>query len=100
MTAQITTEPELEELLSRPDDETASAMAAMDGDLIILGAGGKMGPTLAWLAETLPSPPITRNQVELMQIDTVSSPEIPGLRELGISPHSIEEILQTMLSDR
>jgi uncharacterized protein YbjT (DUF2867 family) len=55
---------------------------------------------LAWLAETLPSPPITRNQVELMQIDTVSSPEIPGLRELGISPHSIEEILQTMLSDR
>jgi NADH dehydrogenase len=53
---------------------------------------------LAWFAEVLPSPPLTRNQVELMQIDTVPSPEIPGLRELGVSPRSIEEILQEMLS--
>jgi NADH dehydrogenase len=27
--------------------------------------------------------------VELMQIDTVSSPEMPGFTELGISPHSV-----------
>src|SRR5437764_5451190 len=47
---QIQTESELEELLSRPDEETASAMAALDGDLLILGAGGKMGPSLARLA--------------------------------------------------
>ncbi|MFZ1192674.1 MAG: complex I NDUFA9 subunit family protein, partial [Pseudolabrys sp.] len=33
---------------------------------------------LAWFAEMLPSPPITRNQVELMQIDNVASPEMPG----------------------
>src|SRR5215469_2368570 len=46
----IKTESELEELLSRPDQETASAMAAMEGDLLILGAGGKMGPSLARLA--------------------------------------------------
>ena len=52
---------------------------------------------LAWIAEMLPSPPITRNQVELMQVDSVSSPDIPGLGELGISPHSIEEILQDIL---
>jgi NAD dependent epimerase/dehydratase family len=50
MTVNIKTESELEELLSRPDEETASAMAALDGDLLILGAGGKMGPTLARLA--------------------------------------------------
>src|SRR5271169_2279014 len=53
---------------------------------------------LAWIAETLPNPPITRNQVELMQIDSTSMPEIPGLGELGISPHSIEEILQDILA--
>jgi nucleoside-diphosphate-sugar epimerase len=47
---KIKTESELEELLSRPDAETASAMAALDGDLLILGAGGKMGPSLALLA--------------------------------------------------
>jgi hypothetical protein len=50
MTVKIKAESELEELLSRPDEKTASAMAAMDGDLLILGAGGKMGPSLARLA--------------------------------------------------
>ncbi len=53
--------------------------------------------TLAWLAEMLPSPPITRNQVELMQVDNVSSPKLPGFEDLGISPHSVEEILQEIL---
>jgi hypothetical protein len=50
VTLQIKTESELEELLSRPDEETASTMAALDGDLLILGVGGKMGPSLARLA--------------------------------------------------
>ena len=52
---------------------------------------------LAWASEILPNPLLTRNQVELMQIDTVSSPEMPGFVELGISPHSVEAILQKML---
>src|SRR5262249_34887362 len=46
----IRTEAELEELLSRPDEKTSEAMAALEGDLLILGAGGKMGPSLARLA--------------------------------------------------
>jgi len=54
---------------------------------------------LAWIAELLPSPPITRNQVELMQIDNVSSPDMPGFGKLGISPRSIEEILQEILGN-
>ena len=54
---------------------------------------------LGWASEMLPSPLLTRNQVELMQIDTVSSPEMPGFGELGISPHSVETILQEMLSN-
>ena len=53
---------------------------------------------LAWASEMFPSPLLTRNQVELMQIDTVSSPEMPGFVELGISPHSVEAILQKTLS--
>ena len=53
---------------------------------------------LAWASEILPSPLLTRNQVELMQIDTVSSPGMPGFAELGISPHSVEAILGSMLS--
>ena len=46
----INTEEELEERLSRPAEADAAAIAALDGDLIILGAGGKMGPSLARLA--------------------------------------------------
>ena len=56
--------------------------------------------TLAWASEILPGPSFTRNQVDLMQIDTVSSPEMPGFVELEISPHSVETILQNMLSNR
>jgi NADH dehydrogenase len=55
---------------------------------------------LAGASEILPRPPLTRNQVELMRIDSVPSPEMPGFAELGISPHSIEEILQRMFSNR
>ena len=55
-------------------------------------------PFVAWhalarLAELLPSPPLTRNQVELMEIDTVASPGVPGLAELGISARPIEDFL-------
>ena len=53
----------------------------------------------AWASEMFPSPVLTHNQVELMQIDTVSSPEMSGFVELGISPHSVEAILQKMLSN-
>jgi len=43
----ICTETELEDLLSAPCDADCAAMRAMDGSLLILGAGGKMGPSLA-----------------------------------------------------
>ncbi len=52
---------------------------------------------LAGVAEILPRPPITRNQVELMQIDTTASDNLPGFRALSISPRSIEEELDAML---
>ena len=47
---RIKTVEELEEQLSRPTAADVSAIAGLDGDLMILGAGGKMGPSLAFLA--------------------------------------------------
>lgn len=44
------TEHELDDLLSTPRAETAAALEACPGDIIILGAGGKMGPSLARMA--------------------------------------------------
>ena len=53
---------------------------------------------LAWASEILPNPFLARNQVELMQVDTVSAPEFPGFAELEISPRSVEVMLQEILS--
>jgi nucleoside-diphosphate-sugar epimerase/sulfur transfer protein SufE len=44
------TEGELDDLLSVPRAETFAALAQCPGDVIVLGAGGKMGPTLARMA--------------------------------------------------
>ena len=41
----------LEEVMTAPSPELAAELAAIDGDLIILGVGGKIGPTLARLAK-------------------------------------------------
>jgi nucleoside-diphosphate-sugar epimerase len=38
---------ELDQALSEPSAELISSLSALDGDLLILGAGGKMGPTFA-----------------------------------------------------
>ncbi len=52
---------------------------------------------LASISEVLPSPPVTRNQIDLMQIDNVASRDMPGFAELGISPHAVEQILREVL---
>src|ERR1700722_4592467 len=52
---------------------------------------------LASVAEMLPEPPITRNQVELMQLDNVASPGAPGFGDLGISSTSLEDALPAIV---
>ncbi len=41
----------LEDLLSRPSQALIDDLAALDGDIIILGVGGKVGPCLARMAK-------------------------------------------------
>lgn len=43
-------EVELEERLARPTAGVIEALRALDGDIMVLGAGGKMGPSLARMA--------------------------------------------------
>jgi len=45
------TEEMLDERLATPSQKLINDMKAIDGDIIILGAGGKMGPTLCLLAK-------------------------------------------------
>jgi nucleoside-diphosphate-sugar epimerase len=41
---------DIDEILSRPAPEVVQALRDLEGDIIVLGAAGKMGPTLAWMA--------------------------------------------------
>src|SRR5687767_12591646 len=41
----------LEEFMTRPSPELAADLARAPGDILILGVGGKMGPTLARMAK-------------------------------------------------
>lgn len=43
-------EEELEAFMTTPSPVLAAELAAISGDLMLLGVGGKMGPTLARLA--------------------------------------------------
>ncbi len=43
----MTSVPHLEDELSRPSAADCALMSGLDGDILILGAGGKMGPSLA-----------------------------------------------------
>ncbi|SFT75516.1 NADH dehydrogenase [Halomonas saccharevitans] len=59
-------------------------------------------PFLAWrfvaaLASRLPGPPLTRDQVILMQVDNVADAEVGDFAVLGILPHSLRESLPSCL---
>ncbi len=45
-TMPIDTEEQLEDRLSHPIEADVEAMRVLQGDVIVLGAGGKMGPSL------------------------------------------------------
>src|SRR6516165_11112134 len=46
-----TDESSLEDLLSEPTSGVVETMRRLDGDVIVLGVSGKMGPTLARMAK-------------------------------------------------
>ena len=50
---------------------------------------------LATAAKLLPNPPLTDAQVFLMSRDNIASPDLPGLKELGVTPTSIETVLKS-----
>ena len=47
----------------------------------------------AGLLAGLPRPPLTISEVQLMTMDNVADPELPGFAELGISPRGVLEAL-------
>jgi uncharacterized protein YbjT (DUF2867 family) len=51
----------------------------------------------AFFLEMLPVPPLTRDQVKLLERDNVVDPRALGFKDLGIQPTAVEAILPTYL---
>ncbi len=47
----------------------------------------------ARMGEFLPKPPLTRDQLLMLQRDNVVAPGAPGLEALGIAPHAVESVV-------
>jgi nucleoside-diphosphate-sugar epimerase len=73
----------LEEFMTRPTPELSADLARADGDLLILGVGGKMGPTLARMAKRAApakrvigvarfSDPALREKLHGSQVETIA----------------------------
>lgn len=78
---------QLDAFLSTPDDVLVADMARLDGDILILGVAGKMGPTLARLA---------RNAAPGKRIIGVARFTDPAIRE-ELESHGIETISADLL---
>jgi NADH dehydrogenase len=51
----------------------------------------------AFFLEKLPVPPLTRDQVKLLERDNVVDPRALGFKDLGIQPTAVEAIIPTYL---
>jgi nucleoside-diphosphate-sugar epimerase len=82
-TKTITTLETLEEELSRPSQADISFMRRIEGDILVLGAGGKMGPSLARRARRAAD--AAGNTCRIVAVSRFTSPDTAQqLRQWGI----------------
>ncbi len=74
---------ELEDLLSEPPEATVRSLGGLDGDIVILGVTGKMGPTLARMAKRASDAAGVKRRV--IGVSRFSSPDLEDqLRTWGV----------------
>src|SRR5690606_29022389 len=79
---------QLDDFLTQPSDALVEDLEALDGDIMLLGVGGKMGPTMARLA---------RNAAPSKRIIGVARFSEAGLRE-RLDQWGIETIAANLLN--
>lgn len=89
----IKTETQLESYLSEPTDAVVAALSVLDGDILILGVGGKMGPTLACQAKRAIE--IAGLQKKVIGVSRFS---VSGLQE-RLNEMDVETITADLLSE-
>jgi hypothetical protein len=78
---------ELDAFMTRPSRELVDDLATVSGDILVLGAGGKMGPTLTKLA---------RNAAPTKRIVAVARFSEKGLRE-QLESYGVEAVVCDLL---
>ncbi|MGC0145004.1 NAD-dependent epimerase/dehydratase family protein [Pseudactinotalea sp. Z1732] len=87
--AHPTNEAELEDYLSTPLPGVGEALQATGGDVVLLGAGGKIGPTMAMMARRALDE--VGSDARVVAVSRFSDPEVrQRLREAGVVVQSAD----------
>ncbi len=88
-------ESSLEARLSAPDEDTVRALESLDGDILVLGAGGKMGPTVARMARrALVAPAMGGTRRRVIAVSRFSNPTAAA----ALDAHGVD-VMRADLSD-
>src|SRR5690606_1714306 len=80
-------EAELDDFMSTPDEALIADLQAIDGDIMVVGVGGKMGPTVARMA---------KRAVPERRVIGVARFSEPGLKDY-LEGHGVETISADLL---
>ena len=83
----------------RYEELLSTLAAAVDRRPLLLPFPFALWHVVGYLAEFMPNPPITRNQVELMGMDNVAESARAGFEALRIAPQQIENILPQIVAE-
>jgi hypothetical protein len=83
---------DLDDALSEPTPEVVATLASLSGDIILLGAGGKMGPSLGRMARRASDSAGVRRRV-------IAVSRFSGGGEKDFNDHGVETIRGDLLSE-
>jgi nucleoside-diphosphate-sugar epimerase len=85
---------QLEDLLSEPTEEVIRTLGSLGGDIVILGVGGKMGPTLARMTKKASEKASVKRRV--IGVSRFSSSKL----EAELNAHGVETLRCDLLDQR
>jgi nucleoside-diphosphate-sugar epimerase len=88
----IRSDSELDDALSKPTPEVVATLASLPGDILLLGAGGKMGPSLARMARRASDAAGVRRRV-------IAVSRFSGGGDKSFNEHGVETVRCDLLSE-
>ena len=88
-------EDELDDALSTPRDATIEALRRSPGDIVVLGAGGKMGPTLARMAARAAQAADGARRRRVVAVSRFTSPQV----RRDLERHGVETVPCDLLDE-